>query len=68
MQYRVTIKDALSDQVVRSLDVGGSERLGEDTVLTVELRDQAALLGLVDRVSDLGLTLVAIEPDVERPA
>jgi hypothetical protein len=39
---------------------------GGDTTLTGQVVDQAALHGLISRVRDLGLTLVAIEPiDVE---
>ena len=32
-----------------------------DTTLTGEVTDQAALHGLINRVRDLGLTLVAVE-------
>jgi hypothetical protein len=36
---------------------------GADTVFTGEVRDQSQLYGLLDRVRDLGLELVSVEPE-----
>jgi hypothetical protein len=43
------------------------------TVLVGEIRDQAHLYGLLDRLRDFGIDLVAVEPDLtprnpQRPA
>ena len=38
-----------------------SYEAGEDTILTGSVVDQAMLHGLISRVRDLGLTLVAVE-------
>ena len=38
------------------------ERRAGTTVLTGVVRDQAALVGLVERVQDLGLELVSLQP------
>jgi hypothetical protein len=38
---------------------------GEDeTVFTGEIRDQSELYGLIDRVQDLGLELVSVQPEL----
>jgi hypothetical protein len=60
--YRITIKGALDgswsawfDGLAIAHDAGG------DTILEGALRDQAALHGLLAKVRDLGLPLLAVE-------
>lgn len=61
-QYRIRVRGMLPanwaewfDGFVVSYEAGG------DTTLTGAVADQAALYGLISRVRDLGLSLVAIE-------
>ena len=61
-QYRIRVRSVLPanwaewfDGFVVSYEAGG------DTTLTGTVADQAALYGLISRVRDLGLSLVAIE-------
>ena len=61
MRYRFTIGGLLGDRLTRSLGGRDLEHLDHETRLTFELRDQAELLGLIDRLGNLGLDLVAIE-------
>jgi hypothetical protein len=37
------------------------------TVLVGEIRDQAHLYGLLDRLRDFGIELVAVEPEMDNP-
>ncbi len=39
------------------------QRLAGTTVLTGNVTDQAHLLGLIDRVQELGVELVSVNPD-----
>jgi hypothetical protein len=38
-----------------------------ETVLVGEIRDQADLYGLLDRLRDFGIDLVAVEPEADSP-
>ncbi len=58
-EYRLTVDGELSDRV-RSAFVGMTLTRAEGkTVLVGRVRDQAELQGLLQRVSDLGLTLLS---------
>ncbi len=63
MRYRVTVKGPLTRRIEVFLGAITSQASDDATIVTVELRDQADLIGLVDRVSDLGLELIAVAPD-----
>ena len=67
--YRITVKGILDDawspwfdDMLVTHDAKG------DTALVGNVRDQAALHGLLARIRDLGLTLIAVEPRPERRA
>ena len=60
MRYHLTVAGSLSDLLARSFAPSDVCFDGSTTTLTVEVRDQAALVGLVDRIGDLGLELVAM--------
>jgi hypothetical protein len=60
MRYQLTVRGDLSPRLERYLEAIEARRSGGATTLTVDIRDQADLLGLVDRVSGLGLDLVAM--------
>jgi hypothetical protein len=60
--YRITLRGRLTDRFAAAFD-GMALKSGPDlTVLVGEVRDQAHLFGLLDRVRDFGLELVAVEP------
>ncbi len=60
--YRITVEGALDDSWSAWFDglVIAHDAHG-DTTLAGAVRDQAALHGLLARVRDLGLTLLAVE-------
>jgi hypothetical protein len=60
--YRITITGALDDSWSAWFDgLALARDAGGDTTLEGAVRDQAALHGLLAKVRDLGLTLVAVE-------
>jgi hypothetical protein len=62
--YRLTIEGELGD-LAREAFAGALARTERgDTIVVV--RDQAELLGLMQRISDLGLTLTSASPTDER--
>ena len=61
-RYRITLRGRLSDRFAAAFDGTSLEPAPDLTVLVGEVRDQAHLFGLLDRVRDLGLELVAVEP------
>jgi hypothetical protein len=62
--YQITVKESLEDSWSAWFDgltiTHGSD---ETTTLAGEVRDQTALYGLVAKLRDLGLTLLAVTPD-----
>ena len=73
MRYDLTVAGALSERLSRAFDPMAVRIDRDTTTMTVEVRDQAALVGLVDRVGDLGLELVGmmrtdtLEPRSDQP-
>jgi hypothetical protein len=58
--YRVVVDGELSDDVGRGLEGMSLSREDGRTVLVGTMRDQAQLQGVLQRISDLGLTLLSI--------
>ena len=58
--YRLIVEGELSDGAEREFDGMTLARTEGTTTLTGRLRDQAELQGLLQRVSDLGLTLLGV--------
>jgi hypothetical protein len=56
--YRLIVEGELSDDLERAFPGMALARAGGKTALTGDVRDQAELLGLLQRVSDLGLSLL----------
>jgi hypothetical protein len=63
MRYHLTVAGAMSERLVRQFDPCDVRIDASSTTLVVDVRDQAALVGLVDRVGDLGLELVEMTRD-----
>ena len=60
--YRITIKGALDDSWSAWFDgMAIAHDTNGDTTLEGAVRDQTALHGLLARVRDLGLTLIAVK-------
>jgi hypothetical protein len=59
-RYRIVLRGEVGDQF--GFEGMRLERRSGTTVLTGVVPDQAALVGLVERVQDLGLELVSIQP------
>jgi hypothetical protein len=72
MRYHLTVVGAMSERLVRQFEPAEVRFDASTTTLLVDVRDQAALVGLVDRVGDLGLELVemtrALDASEERPS
>ena len=58
-QYRLTLEGELSDRAAIAFDGLTLTRERGTTVLRGTVRDQAELQGLLQRIMDLGLTLVS---------
>ena len=61
--YRITVKGTLDDGWSPWFDgLRITRDANGDTALVGKVRDQAALHGLLAKIRDLGLTLIAVEP------
>jgi hypothetical protein len=60
--YRICIRGRLTDRLGSALEGMRLEAGATETVFTGEIRDQSQLYGLLDRVRDLGLELVSVQP------
>jgi hypothetical protein len=65
-QYRLVVEGELSDRVDRAFTGMTLTREEGNTVLEGPVRDQAELQGLLQRVSDFGLTLLSATAIGER--
>ncbi len=66
--YRITVRGALDDSWSTWFDgLQISSDANGDTTLAGNVRDQAALHGLLAKIRDLGLTLLAVEPRSAAP-
>jgi hypothetical protein len=60
--YQVRVKGCLSEAFLAWLDLIGSyDPQADETLLLVATTDQAALYGLLNRLRDLGLTLISVD-------
>ena len=62
-RYRITVRGRLSQHLASAFEGFDLEPGNEHSVLVGEIRDQAHLYGILDRVRDLGLELVYVERD-----
>ena len=61
-QYRLIVKGELGTLCQSAFEGMEIESAGERSTIVGPIEDQAALLGLVERVASLGLTLVSVAP------
>ncbi len=60
--YQVHVKGCLSEDFLAWLDLSGKYNPQlDETLLWIATPDQAALYGLLNRLRDLGLTLISVE-------
>ena len=62
-RYRIVLRGRLANRFESAFDGMALEPGQDQTVLVGEIRDQAQLYGLLDRLRDFGIELVAVEPD-----
>ena len=61
-RYRIVLRGRLSESFATAFEGMALEPGPNQTVLVGEIRDQAQLYGLLDRLRDFGIELVAVEP------
>jgi hypothetical protein len=66
-RYRIVLRGRLAGRFEPAFDGMVLEHRQGQTVLTGEIRDQAHLYGLLDRLRDFGIDLIAVEPEVGSP-
>ena len=60
--YRICIRGRVTERIGSALEGMRLEAGATETGFTGEIRDQSQLYGLLDRVRDLGLELVSVQP------
>ena len=66
-RYRIVLRGRLDERYESAFDGMVLEPGRDQTVLAGEIRDQAHLYGLLDRLRDFGIDLVAVEPADSQP-
>jgi len=61
-QYRLVLGGELSDRFAGEFEGMHMERVAGTTVLSGNVVDQTHLYGLIDRLPELGIELVSVEP------
>jgi hypothetical protein len=68
LHYQITLKEYLEESWSASFDsLLITHTPNGATILAGAVRDQTALYGLIARIRDLGLTLLAVEPGLPPP-
>lgn len=62
-RYRIAVRGRLTERLGTAFEGLTLEPGSEQTVLVGEIRDQAHLYGVLDRVRNLGLELVSVAED-----
>jgi hypothetical protein len=60
--YQICVRGRLTERLAAALDGMTLHAGGVDSVFTGEVKDQSQLYGLLDRLSDLGLELISVQP------
>jgi len=66
--YRVVVDGELSDHAERAFEGMSLSRENGTTVLVGTMRDQAQLQAVLQRISDLGLTLLSVRALANDPS
>ena len=61
-RYRIVLRGRLSERFESAFEGMALEHGPNQTVLVGDVRDQAQLYGLLDRLRDFGIELVAVQP------
>jgi hypothetical protein len=61
-RYRILLRGRLSERFATTFDGMTLEPGADQTVLVGDIRDQAHLYGLLDRLRDFGIELIAVQP------
>ena len=62
VRYRISVRGRLTDRLGSAFSGMTLESAPGQTVLVGEIRDQSELYSVLDRVRNLGLELVSVEP------
>ncbi len=65
-RYRIAVRGRLSERLGSAFEGLTLEPGREQTVLAGQIRDQAQLFGVLDRIRDLGLELVSVAEEPGR--
>lgn len=60
--YRLVVRGEFGDRFAPHFEGMQIESRERTTIMTGRVIDQAQLLGLIDRISELGMQLVSVEP------
>jgi hypothetical protein len=61
-RYQVVVRGCLGERLASAFDSFEVEARADETSLTGTFRDQAALHGLLDRLRDLAIPIVSVNP------
>jgi hypothetical protein len=62
VRYRIVIRGEIGEPLVGPLEGTSVELAGDESVLTVDLVDQAQLQGALSWLNDLGIEIVSVNP------
>jgi hypothetical protein len=60
--YELVLRGEIGDRFAMFFEDMRLERVDGRTLLTGDVRDQAQLLGVIERIQELGLELVSVNP------
>ena len=60
--YELVLRGEIGDRFAMFFEDMNLERVEGRTLLTGDVRDQAQLLGVIERIQELGLELVSVNP------
>jgi len=63
-RYRLVLRGELGDSFGFLFEGMQLQRIAGTTVMTGQVIDQAHLVGLIERIQDLGVELVSVNPDL----
>jgi hypothetical protein len=63
--YQICVQGRLTERLATALEGMTLHGGAVNTVFTGEVKDQSQLYGLLDRLRDLGLELISVQPQTE---